>query len=131
MHRLSYNSITGSVVNRGANGGITGEDVLVLECLHCTCNVNDINDHTMPSLLIVTCAGLVNTSIGKAIVIMHKYAYAQNGSTIHSSIQLEHTGHSVNNQSVIVRGGKQQIVTPDGVVLPLDIRIGLPYLTST
>ncbi len=130
-HSLSSSNITGSLVDRGANGGIAGDDVLVLERSHRTCDVSGINNHTMPSLPIVTCAGLVNTSIGKTIVIMHEYAYAGKGSTIHSSAQLEHFGHSVNDRSVKVKGGKQQIVTPDGIVLPLDFRVGLPYLNMT
>lgn len=118
----------GSLVDRGANGGIAGDDVILIEKTHRTCDVSGIDNHTISDLPIATCAGLVQSSIGPVIVILHQYAYSGKGKTIHSSAQVECFGNTVDDRSVKVQDGKQHIVTSDGIVLPLHFRQGLPYL---
>jgi hypothetical protein len=66
---------------------------------------------------------------GEVIAIMHQYAYTGKGSTIHSSGQLEWCGNDVNDCSIKIDGGRQQLTTPDGYVIPINIRHGLPYIT--
>jgi hypothetical protein len=66
---------------------------------------------------------------GGVILIMHQYAYhPQQGSSIHSSCQLEYFANDVNNKPICIPGGLQHIQTVDGYVFPLSIRNGLPYL---
>ena len=115
-----------SLVDQGANGGIAGNNVRVMDHTFNTANVTGIEDHTVRGLPIGTVAGLVQTHKGKAILILHQYAIYGKGKTIHSSAQLEHYGNDVCDKSRKV-GGKQRITTLDGYVIPLQIRDGLPY----
>ena len=56
-----------------------------------------------------------------------KDVYHGKGHSILSPMQLEHFGIHVNDKSRYA-GGAQCIVTPDGYVIPLAIKNGLPYL---
>jgi hypothetical protein len=60
---------------------------------------------------------------------MHQYAYTGKGSTIHSSGQLEWCGNDINDCSIKIDGGRQRLTTPDGYVIPINVRRGLPYIT--
>ena len=117
-----------SLVDRGANGGLAGEDVRLLETTLRFADVSGINDHTLGSLSIATVAGVVESNQGPVCLIMHQYAYLGKGKSIHSSIQMEHFGCKVNDKSLKLKGGKQRIDTIDGYSLPLQIRDGLAYL---
>jgi hypothetical protein len=59
---------------------------------------------------------------------MHQYAYTGKGSTIHSSGQLKWCGNDINDHSIKIEGGRQRLTTPDGYVIPIDVRRGLPYI---
>jgi hypothetical protein len=76
-----------------------------------------------------TVGAVVNTQRGEVIAIMHQYAYTGKGGTIHSSGQLEWCGNDVNDHSIKIDGGRQRLTTPDGYVIPIDVRRGLPYIT--
>jgi hypothetical protein len=80
-------------------------------------------------VLIGTVSAVVNTQRGEVIAIMHQYAYTGKGGTIHSSGQLEWCGNDVNDHSIKIDGGRQRLTTPDGYVIPIDVRRGLPYIT--
>jgi hypothetical protein len=131
LYRISINQrltvLIGSLVDRGANGGLLGDDVLIIFRTGRTVDVAGIDGHTVNDLELVTAAALVETNVGLRIIIMHQYAYLGKGKTIHSSGQLEHYKNEVHDRSKAV-GGKQCIITPDGVVIPLSIRSGLPYM---
>ena len=79
----------GSLIDRGANGGLAGSDVRILERTGRTVSVTGIDNHELPGFDIVTCAALLNTSHGKVVLIMHEYAYYGRGNTIHSPGQIE------------------------------------------
>ena len=51
-----------SIVYRGANGGLAGSDVRVLNTSSRLCTVNGIDNHEIPGLDIVQCVALVNTN---------------------------------------------------------------------
>jgi hypothetical protein len=135
-HRLHYNIAThenritriSSLVDRGANGGLAGEDVRIIEQSNRTANVSGINNHTIHGLPIVTAAGVVSTHLGPICLLMHQYANHGKGKTIHSRLQIENHGNDVNDKSLKVKGGKQCITTLDGYVIPLQIRGGLAYM---
>jgi hypothetical protein len=76
-----------------------------------------------------TVGAVVNTQRGEVIAIMHQYAYTGKGGTIHSSGQLEWCGNDVNDRSIKIDGGRQRLTTPDGYVIPIDVRCSLPYIT--
>jgi hypothetical protein len=80
-------------------------------------------------VLIGTVSAVVNTQRGEVIAIMHQYAYTGKGGTIHSSGQLEWCGNDVNDHSIKIEGGRQRLTTPDGYIIPINVRRGLPYIT--
>ena len=132
-YRVAANAATtqhqiSSLIDRGANGGLAGQDVRLIEkTLRCA-DVSGINNHTLKSLPIATVAGVVQTHIGPVCLIMHQYAYLGTGKTIHSSVQIEQFGSEVNDKSLKIKGGKQSITTIDGYVIPLQIRGGLAHM---
>ena len=120
-------NLRGSLVDRGANGGIAGDDVIILHRYEKYVDVTGIDNHEMTGLQIVDCLGKVMTQLGEAIVILRQYAYLGKGKTIHSSGQIEYHHNKVDDRSMVV-GGSQCIRTHDGKVIPLDIINGLPYM---
>jgi hypothetical protein len=76
-----------------------------------------------------TVGAVANTQHGEVIAIMHQYAYTGKGGTIHSSGQLKWCGNDVKDRSIKIDGGRQRLTTPDGYVIPIDDRRGLPYIT--
>jgi len=129
-HRKGHG--TGTLVDRGANGGVLGSDVRVLEYLtRPPVSVVGYDNHETTGLRRAVAAGVVRQPDGtEAIAIMNDYADHGKGKTIHSSGQMEHHKVKVNDRSLLM-GGKQSLVTPDGYILPLSIRGGLPYLDFT
>ena len=79
----------GSLIDRGANGGLAGSYVRILERTGTTVSVTAIDNHEISGLDIVTCAALLHTNHGDVVHIMHEYAYYGRGNTIHSPCQIE------------------------------------------
>ena len=116
-------STNGSLVDRGANGGVGGADVRIVyqagdEAIR-RVDIRGVGDHELTNIPICTVGGVVNTQHGPAIAIMNQYAYMGTGKTIHSCGQLEHYLNDVNDKSVKVKGGLQRIQTNDGYVIPI------------
>ena len=103
----------GSLVDRGANGGLAGSDVRILSKSSRKCTVTGIDQHQINGLDIVQCAALVKANHGYVNLIMNEYAYYGKGHTIHSSGQIEWNKNQVDDRSVKV-GGSQCITTLDG-----------------
>ena len=120
--------IKSSLVDRGANGGIAGDDVRIISKTGKTVDIQGIDNHRINEIPIVTAGGVINTQKGPVIAIMHQYAYTGKGKSIHSCAQLEAHKQTVHEKSMKV-GGKQRIETLDGYVIPFNIRCGLPYVT--
>ena len=57
-HSSSY---YGSLIDRGANVGLAGSDVRILEWTGRTVSFTGIDNHELPGLDIVTCAALLHT----------------------------------------------------------------------
>jgi hypothetical protein len=118
-----------SLVDRGANGGLAGEDVRVIKHTHRKADISGINNHTVVGLPIITAAGVVNTQAGPVCVILHQYALLGKGKSIHSSVQMECHDIVVDEKSRKLRqGGQQCLTTVEGYKIPLSIRRGLPYM---
>jgi len=79
----------GSLADRGANGGIAGDDVCIIEKSDQIVDVHDIGNHQITNIPIVTAGGVIKTQHGPAIAILHQYGYTGQGKTIHSSGQLK------------------------------------------
>ena len=118
----------GSLVDRGANGGLPGSDVRILSRSSRKCTVTGIDSHELQGLDVVQCAALVETNHGIVNLIMNKYACYGKGHTIHSSGQIEWFKNSVDDRSVQV-GGEQRICAIEGYTMPLTCRGGLMYLS--
>ena len=80
-HRLRYHVAAGkldrkkgSLIDRGANGGMIGSDARFLAGTGRFADVSGIADHTVENIEIGTAAGLVRTQNGPVIVLMHQYA---------------------------------------------------------
>lgn len=117
-----------SLVDRGANGGVGGEDVrLISRSPHHTVDIQGIDNHMMNAVPIGTVGGVVDTHRGPCVAIFHNYAYTGRGSSIHSSAQLESYKNHVDDRSRLV-GGKQRIITIDGYIIPLRFQRGLARL---
>jgi hypothetical protein len=128
-YSISRHSIVGTIsflIDRGANGGLAGSDIKVINKTDRSASITGINNHTLPDLDIVTAAGLVESQNGPIIVILPQYAHHGKGKTIDSSAQLEYYKNIVEDQSRVL-GGKQRIVTLDDYVNPLHVRQGLAY----
>ena len=122
-----FSSHYGSLIDRGANGGLAGSDVRILERTGRTVSVIGIGNYELPGLDIVNCAALLNTNHGKVILIMHEYAFYGRGNTIHSPGQIEWFQNTCDDKSFQV-GGKQVITFLDGYATPLQCRTGLMYM---
>ena len=118
----------GALIDRGANGGIAGDDVRVIAKTGRCVDIQGIDNHRINEIPIVTAGGVITTQKGPAIAIMHQYAYTGKGKSIHSCAQLEAHKQTVHDKSIKV-GGKQRIETLDGYIIPLNIRSGLPYMS--
>ena len=117
-----------ALVDRGANGGIAGENVRVISRTDRTVNVTGVDNHQITDLQIVTAGGIIPTQRGEVIAILHQYAHNPMGKTIHSSIQLEHFKNAVDDRSSKIKGATQSIRTLDGYVIPLRFKQGLAYM---
>ena len=107
----------GALIDRGANGGVAGADIYVIEMTHRAVNVQGVSDHQVTDLKIVIAGSVVQSQHGPVIAIFHQYAHLGTGKTIHSSIQLEEFG--LDEKSSRVPGGLQRIKTLDGYVHPI------------
>jgi hypothetical protein len=137
MAQRTYNIVrtttapAGAMLDRGANGGLGGSDMRVLESVTGVyADVQGVGDASVTDLPIVLGASLVeNTNRGPIIGLFPQYAYYGKGRTIHSAVQMEAFGLDVDEKPRKARHpGLQRIVTPDGYVIPLSIRNGLPYM---
>ena len=116
-----------ALVDRGANGGIVGEDMVIVDGSQRHVDVSGLDGHKVSQLHIVTAQALIQTHKGNAIATFHQMAYLGKGHSILSCIQMEHHGAEINDRSTLLPGGKQRILI-DNYPIPLDIIGGLPYL---
>ena len=117
----------GSLVDRGAKGGLAGSDVTVLSTSSRKCTVTGIDNHEIPGLDLVQFAVLVQTDHGIVYIIMNEYAFYGRGHSIHTSGQIEWYTNTVDDKSVQV-GGQQRIVTIDIYSMLMVCKGGLMYL---
>ena len=117
------------MVDHGANEGLAGPDMRGIHRTYRKIKIQDIDNHEITDLDVVTAATLLNTTQGKVTGIFNEYAYLWKGSSIHSSGQLKWLQTNVDETSVKV-GGTQLITTLDEYSVPLLIKDVLAYATS-
>jgi hypothetical protein len=104
LYRVNINAHSGkskwqALVDRGANGGIVGNDSKVLARTGKYVDLCGVDDHKVDDLELVTAGAVVETQNGPIIVIMNQHARMINGKTIHSSGQMEHHKVVVKDQA--------------------------------
>jgi hypothetical protein len=112
---------SGSLMDGGANGGLSGSDVLLLRKPFSLLMLLALQTILYRKSL---CALLLAIFI---IGIFHQYAHHGTGKTIRSVSQLCHFGTIVDDTPRCLNG-KQRLETLDGYIIPLIIRSGLPYM---
>jgi len=117
----------GTLVDRGANGGILGNDAKVIFKRNKTVDVTGIDNHELNSLPMVDATAKTITDKGPVILILRNYAYHGINQTLHSAGQIEWFQNKVYDTSMKV-GGRQVIKTVDGYFIPINIIRGLPYI---
>jgi len=117
----------GTLVNGGANGGVGGNDVRVINFTGCSINITGLDCHQITDKKICMAGGVTETQAGPVIAILHQYAYHGRGRMILAPAKLEAFGVRVSEQHRAF-GGLQAMVTPDGYVIPIKICNGLPYI---
>ena len=82
-HRVNQKAsdiVEGSLVDGGANGGLLGDDVKILECVEgIKIDVTGINNSEVKDLRVAQAAGLVETLDGPVILIMSQSAVLGTG----------------------------------------------------
>ena len=77
-HRVHQSAL----VDRGANGGVAGNDVRVIfKSPTRTVNIRGIDNHQIDSVPIVTAGAVATSQHGCVIILMHQYAYHGKGKT--------------------------------------------------
>ena len=120
---------TKSLIDRGANGGIAGDDMRIISHNDPPqfIDIQGIDNHSLSMLKIGTFGAVATTQRGEVILVFHQYAHHGRGKSIHSCLQLEDNGILVDDRSSQL-GGKQVLQSPEGHVMPLDFQNGLAYL---
>jgi hypothetical protein len=106
-----------SLIDRGAIGGVTGEDVRIIFHTNCIVDNKGIDNHHVNNIGIGTFGGVTQTQHGPAVAIMPQYALLGKGASIHSPSQIEWYKNYVNDKSVHVPGGLQCITTLECYIL--------------
>ena len=114
------------LINRGANGGLAGSDMRVLNHTGHKINIVGIDSHELTGLDVVT---LQDTNQGKVIGIFNEYAFLGKGNSIHSPGQMEYFKTRVDDTSIKV-GVKQRLETLEGYAMPIIFKDGLAYIKT-
>jgi hypothetical protein len=86
-----------ALVDRGANGGICGDDMLVLEGSERFVDVFGLAGHKVSQLRIITAQALIPTNKGDVIGTFHQMALLGKGKSILSCLQMEAYGADIND----------------------------------
>jgi hypothetical protein len=92
-------------IDCSANGGVCGDDMLVLEGSEGFVDVSDLAGHKVSRLRIVTVHALITTHMGEAIATFHQMVLLRKGKSIVSCLQLEAFGADINVCSRMIPGG--------------------------
>ena len=62
-----------ALIDRGANGGITGEDVRIITKTTRSVDVQGLDSHQVNNIPIVTCCDITETNCGPAILVLNQW----------------------------------------------------------
>jgi hypothetical protein len=118
----------GALNDGGANGGLSGKDMRMIETSDNLCHVKSIAGSSLLNLKLGTGVALIETTDRPNIGKFHQYALYEAASSVHAPGQLRAMGHLVDDMARS-QGGKQCITTHCGEIIPLSIRDGLPHMS--
>jgi hypothetical protein len=101
-YRVCHHDITEmeyALVDKGANDGICGGDMKVLEGSERFVDVVGLAGHKVNKLRIFTAQALISTHRGVAIVTFHQMALLGTGKSILSCLHMEAHGADINDRS--------------------------------
>ena len=107
----------GGLVDRGANGSISGPYMSLVDRTDKYIDLRGTQDHTVRKLNLVHKAAVVNTHLGKAIMHLYQLAEMTDGQTILSPLQMEAHGCTVMDSNT--NGKQPYIQLPDGYCIPV------------
>ena len=107
---------------------MSGSDVRVIYETLNTADVTGIGENSISNLPLCTVAAIIQTHKGPIIGLFHQYAHYGTGQTVHSVNQFKSFGIMVDDTPRQFQNGKQRLETPDGYIIPISIRNGLPYI---
>jgi hypothetical protein len=111
-----------TLVDRGANGGVVGDDMRIVSTTDRSINIQGLQKHTINDLVLVTAGGVTRTQMGEVIIILHQMASMPGQKTIVSALQLEHFKCFIMDKAPKVNEGKlPQITTTEGYRIPLAV----------
>lgn len=125
INKRALEAIWRALMDRGANGGIAGSDMRVLIPTGRYIDLSGIDDHTVGNLELVTATAVMRSQRGEFIGIFHWYARMPEQKSIHSCGQLEHHGIKVFDKLPAITKKQPCIQTPEGHIVPMQIRDGL------
>jgi len=119
----------GTLVDRGANGGVLGNDAKVIFKRNKTADVTGVDNHELNALPMVDATAKAIADKGPVILILRNYACHGLNRTLHSAGQIEWCLNKAHDMSMKV-GGRQVIKTLDGYCIPINIIRGLVGMRS-
>ena len=119
-----------ALADGGANGSIIGLDMKIIYFNNdgkCVC-IGIAGDHQLTGNRLCCGCSVTKSSVGWIKLMWPQGAQVKTQqNSILSIVQIQDNGCFINDVA-IQHGGKQMIMTPNGVLLPLIIQIGLMYL---
>jgi hypothetical protein len=88
-HEALHAHTSMSLIDRGANDGVAGDDVRIIVRTNRTVDIKGVDNHHVNNIGIGTVGGAAETQLGPIIAIMHQYALLGKGASINSPSQLE------------------------------------------
>jgi len=110
----------GTLADRGANGGILGNDAKVIFKRNETADVTGVDNHELNALPMVDATAKTVTDEGPVVLVLRNCACHGLNRTLHSAGQIEWHQNKACDTSMKVRGG-QVIKTVDGCCVPINI----------
>jgi hypothetical protein len=117
----------GSLVDGGANDGMSGNDVGVLKHTLYHADISGLAVHAVKDRQIVTAAACISISRGVFLSDFHQYFHLGTGKTIHSANKIRHFGVMI-CEIPRVLNGKKHMHQPGGYVISHSDRNGLAYM---
>ena len=93
------NQSTNNLVDRGANAGLAGADMRILQKIDRKINIVGIDGHELTGLNAVAAGSLFDTQKGSVTGIFHEYAHLGKGRPIHAAGQMELFNCKVDDRS--------------------------------